>query len=580
MTRQSPGKPRQRRTGAVQPQSPAADPICESRNGGEIPPSKNVLSCRFWRPIITTRRGVEPRVHRSHSIEAAMNDALRAEADEASTAAADLLAALADGHLAATVRGDAIVGALFFEAPLKGVKSLRTVLGMTQDRPSETRFKPVAAKSRLVGVSDVESAVGCGLRGEHVEMVTGMCAASNTAEGFSALVSVALSCGTNVVRGATYKIIGEDVTCVVDDVVVNPAAPSVWAMTPKSTPEKPTKDEPWMYCLSRGRARAEKMPPFNYGGPLRPYPIMTPRNTLHLRDLPANVPVTDYHLDAEPTSEQESKQQNSTVQYKPGQIDVLRRCCQVARGALDATIRAARPGVTTEELDKICHAYITAHGGYPSPLNYYNFPKSCCTSVNEVICHGVPDARPLESGDILNVDVTAYIYGYHGDLNETVLIGDVDDASKHLCMTAYKCLQKGIETVKPGTRYRDIGEEVTKLATRRNCSVVKSYCGHGIGTLFHCAPNIPHYAKNKAVGAMKEGHVFTIEPMINAGDWRDETWPDGWTAVTRDGQRSAQYEHTMVVTSDGVEILTCRNEDSPKVFPWTEEESKGVVPGS
>ena len=282
-------------------QSPAADPICESRNGGEIPPSKNVLSCRFWRPIITTRRGVEPRVHRSHSIEAAMNDTLRAEADEASTAAADLLAALADGHLAATVRGDAIVGALFFEAPLKGVKSLRTVLGMTQDRPSETRFKPVAAKSRLVGVSDVESAVGCGLRGEHVEMVTGMCAASNTAEGFSALVSVALSCGTNVLRGATYKISGEDVTCVVDDVVVNPAAPSVLAMTPKSTPEKPTKDEPWMYCLSRGRARAEKMPPFNYGGPLRPYPIMTPRNTLHLRDLPANVPVTDYHLDAEPT---------------------------------------------------------------------------------------------------------------------------------------------------------------------------------------------------------------------------------------------------------------------------------------
>ena len=178
------------------------------------------------------------------------------------------------------------------------------------------------------------------------------------------------------------------------------------------------------------------------------------------------------------------------------------------------------------------------------------------------------------------MDVTAYIYGYHGDLNETVLIGDVDDESKHLCMTAYKCLQRGIETVKPGARYRDIGEEVTKLATQRKCSVVKSYCGHGIGTLFHCAPNIPHYAKNKAVGSMKEGHVFTIEPMINAGDWRDETWPDGWTAVTRDGKRSAQYEHTMVVTSDGVEILTRRNEDSPRVFPWTEAESVGIVPGS
>ena len=510
-----------------------------------------------------------------------MNDALRAEAAEASAAAADLLAALADSHLAATVRVDATVGALFFEAPLKGVKSLCTVLGMTKDRPAEQRFKPVAAKSRLVGVGDEESAIGCGLRSEHVEMVRGMCAAANTAEGFSALVSVALSCGTNVVRGARYTVAaGGDVACAVDDTVVNPAAPSVWAMTPKSTPENPTKDEPWMYCLSRGRARAEKMPPFGYAGPLRPYPIMTPRNPLHLRDLPPNVPVTDYYEDAEPTSEIESKQQQMTVQYKPGQIDVLRKSCRVARGALDATIRAARPGVTTEELDKICHAYITAHGGYPSPLNYYNFPKSCCTSVNEVICHGVPDARPLQSGDILNVDVTAYIYGYHGDLNETVLIGDVDDESKHLCMTAYKCLQRGIETVKPGARYRDIGEEVTKVATQRKCSVVKSYCGHGIGTLFHCAPNIPHYAKNKAVGSMKEGHVFTIEPMINAGDWRDETWPDGWTAVTRDGKRSAQYEHTMVVTSDGVEILTRRNEDSPRVFPWTEAESVGIVPGS
>lgn len=151
-----------------------------------------------------------------------------------------------------------------------------------------------------------------------------------------------------------------------------------------------------------------------------------------------------------------------------------------------------------------------------------------------MICHGIPDARPLVDGDIVNVDVTAYIYGYHGDLNETVLVGGkCDDKAKHLLMTAYKCLQKGIEQVKPGSRYRDIGEEVTKLATRRKCSVVKSYCGHGIGTLFHCAPNIPHYAKNKAVGQMKEGHVFTIEPMINAGDWRDVTWPDGWTAVTK-----------------------------------------------
>ncbi len=141
-------------------------------------------------------------------------------------------------------------------------------------------------------------------------------------------------------------------------------------------------------------------------------------------------------------------------------------------------------------------------------------------------------------------------------------------------MTAYKCLQTGIATVKPGARYRDIGEEVTKVAHARNASVVKSYCGHGIGTLFHCAPNIPHYARNKAVGTMKRGHVFTIEPMINAGDFRDETWPDGWTAVTKDGSRSAQYEHTMAVTAAGVELLTARTETSPNVFPWSDPESE------
>ena len=190
-----------------------------------------------------------------------MNDALRAEAAEASAAAADLLAALADSHLAATVRMDATVGALFFEAPLKGVKSLCTVLGMTKDRPAEQRFKPVAAKSRLVGVGDEESAIGCGLRSEHVEMVRGMCAAANTAEGFSALVSVALSCGTNVVRGARYTVAaGGDVACAVDDTVVNPAAPSVWAMTPKSTPENPTKDEPWMYCLPAAGPERRRCP--------------------------------------------------------------------------------------------------------------------------------------------------------------------------------------------------------------------------------------------------------------------------------------------------------------------------------
>lgn len=507
------------------------------------------------------------------------------EETEATSAAAELLRALADPgvpeHLVAKVRAAAGAeaggpGAVFFEAPLAAVKSLCTILNAAKDRPAEMRYKPFALKSRLLASSDVENAIGCGLPAAQVDVITSLCdGAAADAPGYGIVVSVALACGTNVVRGASYTVAGDAVTAAVDDIVVAPAAPSVWAMSPKHTPENPNKDEPWLWCLSRGRSRSDKEPPFNYGGDLRPWPIMTPRNQLHLRTVPPEVPRPDYAETADPVSEVESKQQQIVVQYNAKQIDVLRRCCQVARGALDAVVRAVRPGVTTEELDKICHAYITAHGGYPSPLNYYNFPKSCCTSVNEVICHGIPDARPLKDGDIVNIDVTAYIYGYHGDLNETVLVGKTcTEKTKHLLMTAYKCLQKGIEQVRPGSRYRDIGEEVTKLATRRNCSVVKSYCGHGIGTLFHCAPNIPHYAKNKAVGSMKEGHVFTIEPMINAGDWRDVTWPDGWTAVTKDGEWSAQYEHTMVVTADGVEILTARNETSPNVFPWTEEEAK------
>ena len=472
------------------------------------------------------------------------------------------------------------VGAVFFEVPLAAAKTLCMVLATAKDRgtPAATRFKSFAAKSRLVTPSDVENAIGVGLRPEHVDVISSLCAtnvAQTPVRRYAVVVSIALCCGVNVVRGASYDVSEDasEVRASVRDVVVSPAAPSVWAMTPKHTPENPSESEPWLYCLSRGRSRAKEMPAFAYGGALRPAPIMTPRNPLHLREVPESIPRPDYAETADPVSEAESKLQSVCAQYSAAQVKVLRTCCDIARGALDATVRAARPGVTTEELDKICHAYITAHGGYPSPLNYYNFPKSCCTSVNEVICHGIPDARELVEGDILNVDVTAYFNGYHGDLNETVLIGKCDQKSEHLLMTAYKCLQSGIEVVKPGARYRDIGEEVTKTANKRECSVVKSYCGHGIGTLFHCAPNVPHYAKNKAVGTMKEGHVFTIEPMINAGDWRDHTWPDGWTAVTKDGSRSAQYEHTMVVTADGVELLTARTEDSPRVFPWTDEES-------
>ncbi|RAL60034.1 hypothetical protein DID88_000660 [Monilinia fructigena] len=198
---------------------------------------------------------------------------------------------------------------------------------------------------------------------------------------------------------------------------------------------------------------------------------------------------------------------------------------------------------------------------YPSPLNYCDFPKSVCTSVNEVICHGIPDRRVLKDGDILNIDVTLYHEGFHGDLNETYYIGDkakADPDAVRVVEAARECLDEAIKIVKPGVLFRDFGNVIEKRAKESNCSVIKSYCGHGINSLFHCAPNIPHYAKNKAVGAAKPGMCFTIEPMIALGTHRDKTWPDNWTSVTQDGKKTAQFEHTLLITDDGCEILTGR----------------------
>ena len=195
--------------------------------------------------------------------------------------------------------------------------------------------------------------------------------------------------------------------------------------------------------------------------------------------------------------------------------------------------------------------------------------KSVCTSVNEVICHGIPDYREIKDGDIVNIDVTTFNGKYHGDLNETFLVGNVDDDGKKLVKTAFECLQKALKMVKPGILYRDLGALIHKTATASGCSVNRTYCGHGIGSLFHTAPNIPHYNKNKAKGIMKPGHVFTVEPMINLGVQADKTWHDNWTAVTSDGKRSAQFEHTVLVTQSGCEILTARK-DEP-VMSWNED---------
>ncbi|CAH1795381.1 unnamed protein product [Owenia fusiformis] len=300
-------------------------------------------------------------------------------------------------------------------------------------------------------------------------------------------------------------------------------------------------------------------PGYIFTGSLRPYAV-SPK-----RPVPDHIRRPDYanHPEGFPLTEQKQKGSTYIRPLDDQEQEDLRVACKLGREVLDEAVKAVGVGVTTEEIDRIAHEACVDRDCYPSPLNYYTFPKSCCTSVNEVICHGIPDGRPLQDGDICNIDVTTYFRGFHGDLNETLFVGNVSEASKKLVKVTYECLDNAIKMVHPGVRYRDIGNEIQKHAQSNGFSVVRSYCGHGINQLFHTAPNVPHYAKNKAVGVMKPGHTFTIEPMINEGVWRDKTWPDNWTSVTEDGKRSAQFEQTLLVTESGCDILTKRLDGQP-----------------
>ncbi|KAK4534374.1 hypothetical protein CDCA_CDCA01G0399 [Cyanidium caldarium] len=306
-----------------------------------------------------------------------------------------------------------------------------------------------------------------------------------------------------------------------------------------------------------------------YTGSLRPWEV-TP-----YRPVRREIARPDYAYTQRSLAEEEAQRSGSVPRLRPEQVERLRAACEVARAVLDAAGAAVDVGVTTDDLDAIVHEECMRRDAYPSPLNYYGFPKSCCTSVNEVICHGIPDRRPLQDGDIVDIDVTVYYNGYHGDLNETYLVGRVDRASKRLVKNAYDCLQAGIASVRPGRALCDIGAVIERQARRHGHSVVRGYCGHGIHELFHGPPNIPHYAKNRAVGVAQPGMAFTIEPMICAGSARDVLWPDRWTAVTADGKRSAQFEETLLVTPVGVEVLTAKNDASPRYFwqrdGWEEE---------
>jgi methionyl aminopeptidase len=240
----------------------------------------------------------------------------------------------------------------------------------------------------------------------------------------------------------------------------------------------------------------------------------------------------------------------------PEELERLRRACRAAARVLRVGSEAVRPGVTTDALDELCHAETVRLGAYPSPLNYRGFPKSICTSVNEVICHGIPDGRPLEDGDIVNLDITVYLDGMHGDCSATFLVGQVDEAGQRLVRVARECLERGIAAVRPGRPLSDVGRAIEPHAASHGFGVVRAYCGHGIGETFHTALQVPHHFDPSARRIMEPGLTFTVEPMITEGDWHDALWGDGWTAVTADGRRSAQFEHTVLVTEDGAEILT------------------------
>ncbi len=231
---------------------------------------------------------------------------------------------------------------------------------------------------------------------------------------------------------------------------------------------------------------------------------------------------------------------------------------EIAAGALDEVAKIIKPGTRTETIDNLCYEYISDHGAYSAPLYYRGFPKSCCTSTNHIVCHGIPSDKILKEGDIINVDVTAFKKGWHGDTSRTFEIGEVSIKAKKLVKTTFESMMKAIEIIKDGVHLGDIGAIIQNHVEAEGFSVVQDFCGHGIGRLFHEVPNVLHYGKKGTGEKIKAGMIFTIEPMINFGNFETKILKDGWTAVTKDKSLSAQFEHTIGVTKDGCEIFTLK----------------------
>ncbi|WPH05126.1 Putative methionine aminopeptidase, type I [Acrodontium crateriforme] len=301
-------------------------------------------------------------------------------------------------------------------------------------------------------------------------------------------------------------------------------------------------------------------PKFMFTGDVRPvYPLS------ERRLVPKSIRHPDWAETGIPRGEERLSRTKVDILDAKGQ-EAMRKVCRLAREVLDICAAEIKPGVTTDYIDEVCHKACVERDSYPSPLNYSGFPKSLCTSPNEIVCHGIPDQRILLDGDIINLDISLYHGGYHADLNETYYVGDRAKANPDvvkLVETTRECLDLAIKMVKPGTPIRDFGVAIEQYAKSRGLRVHSNWGGHGINTEFHPPPWIPHYAKNKAVGVCKPGMAFTIEPILTLGKPREIYWPDKWTNATVDGKWTAQFEHTLLVTETGVENLTAGNANSP-----------------
>jgi methionyl aminopeptidase len=279
-------------------------------------------------------------------------------------------------------------------------------------------------------------------------------------------------------------------------------------------------------------------------------PVLTAGKLSPKRDVPAHTVRPPYVGKRSPDRYKGSEIQSSEV------IAAMRIAGQLAADAVQLAGKTALPGVTTDEVDRVVHEFLCDHGAYPSTLGYRGYPKSCCTSLNEVICHGIPDTTVIKDGDILNVDVTAYIHGVHGDTNSTFLIGDVDEESRLLVERTKEMLDRAIAVVAPGRQINVIGRVIEAYAKRFGYGVVEDFTGHGVHTVFHSGLIIPHYDDPGATTIMEAGMTFTIEPMITLGSIDYDVWSDDWTITTKDKLRTAQFEHTLAVTETGAEILT------------------------